>query len=86
MENNEKTSKLNYDALALFFELSGWIAIPIILALFIGRWLDGKWNSEPTFILISIGSAFIITVAGIIRKGKKLMKEINKDKDNETRK
>lgn len=80
MENNEKTSKLNFEALALFFELSAWIAIPVIAALFIGKWLDGKWNSEPTFTLISIGVAFITTVAGIIRKGKKLMKEGDKDK------
>lgn len=72
-------------AITTFIQFSGWIAIPIIMALFAGNWLDEKFKTEPLFTLILIGAAFITTVVGLVKKGKKMMKEmdgITKNKDS----
>lgn len=73
----------------LFGRLSGWIAGPIILALFIGKWLDRKYDSEPWIFLFSVVAAFIISSVGIVRESKVVMNKIiedekkkNLDKDN----
>lgn len=54
-------------AILMFFRLSVWIAVPIIIALFIGKWLDEKYQSEPWLFLLSIGAAFIISLAGLVK-------------------
>lgn len=55
-------------ALAVFIKLSGWIGLPIIIALFLGKWLDKKYNSAPWLLLTCIGVAFILSMAGLIRE------------------
>ncbi|MFA5076559.1 MAG: AtpZ/AtpI family protein [Patescibacteria group bacterium] len=70
-------------AIVLFIRLSGWIAIPIIGAIFLGRWLDDKYNTAPWLYLGSVGIAFIITTVGIIKDATqaiKFMEEQDKDK------
>lgn len=54
-------------ALIIFAQVTGWIAGPIILALFIGKWLDNKYQSEPWLFLISIGAGFAVSSIGIVR-------------------
>ncbi|MCX6785879.1 MAG: AtpZ/AtpI family protein [Candidatus Komeilibacteria bacterium] len=54
-------------ALVIFAQVTGWIAGPIILALFIGKWLDQKYSSAPWLFLLCIGLAFIISSVGIVR-------------------
>ena len=54
-------------AILMFFRLSVWIAVPIIIALFVGKWLDEKYHSEPWLFLLSIGAAFIISMAGLVK-------------------
>lgn len=79
MEGKEtRQGDFNRVAMATFLQFSGWIAIPIIMALFAGNWLDEKFKTEPLFTLTSIGAAFITTIVGLVKKGKKMMKEINK--------
>ena len=63
----------------LFGRLSGWIAGPIIAALFIGKWLDKKYDSEPWIFLASVGIAFIISSVGIVREAKIVMNKIIED-------
>jgi F0F1-type ATP synthase assembly protein I len=62
--------------MVLFTRLSGWIAGPIIAALFVGKWLDKKYDSEPWLFLISVGLAFIVSSIGIVKESKKLMNKI----------
>ncbi|OIP81755.1 MAG: hypothetical protein AUK20_00155 [Parcubacteria group bacterium CG2_30_45_37] len=54
-------------AILMFFRLSVWIAVPIIIALFVGKWLDKKYQSEPWLFLLSIGLAFIVSLSGLIK-------------------
>ncbi|MDO8529117.1 MAG: AtpZ/AtpI family protein [bacterium] len=60
----------------LFAKLNGWIAFPVIAALFVGRWLDKKYNTEPWIFVACVGIAFVISLIGILKQSKEAMKMI----------
>lgn len=62
--------------LILFSKLSTWIAIPILLALFIGKYLDRKFGTEPWLFLSLTGVSFIISTIGLVIESSKAMKKI----------
>lgn len=67
--------------------LSGWIAFPVIIALFLGKWLDKKFNTDPWLFLATIGLAFLISMYGLVinalKEFKKIEKEYNDKKNQE---
>ena len=65
-------------ALMVFAKLSGWIAAPIIIALYLGKWLDRKYLSEPKFLLIAVGAAFFISMIGLVKETVREYKKIDK--------
>lgn len=78
-------------AMILFVELGGWIAAPIIGAMFIGTWLDEKYDTEPMLYFASVAIAFIISTIGIVKTAIKAMNDmtaaekqekLDKNKDN----
>jgi len=76
----KKAEKLWWQpAFVLFFELSGWIAGPIILAIFLGKWLDNKYGTEPWLYLSSVGMDFVISIVGIVRGAMKAMKQMERE-------
>ncbi len=74
-------------ALMLFARLSVWIAGPVIIAVFVGKWLDQKYNSAPWLFLGCVGAAFFISMIGLIKNTiqeyKKIEKNIIKDKNKQ---
>lgn len=66
-------------AIFMFFKLSGWIAIPIIIGAFLGKWLDKKYDSEPLLFLVSTGAAFIVSMFGLIKNTMEEFKKIEKE-------
>ena len=90
-EKSNKNIDKNYwwrIGLKIFAESSGWIAIPVIGALFLGKWLDDKYQTEPLYFLSITGIAFIISTIGIARLGMRYIREIEKGekKERETKK
>lgn len=67
----------------LFTRMSGWIAGPIIIAIFLGKYLDNKYNTHPRLFLLSVGVAFFISIFGISRDAIKAMKVIEKEEKAE---
>ena len=65
----------------MFAESTGWIAFPVIGALYLGRWLDEKQGTEPLYFLSITAAAFIISSVGIGITGVKYMKQIEKEED-----
>lgn len=63
----------------LFGRLSCWIAVPVILAVFFGKWLDKRYGTEPWLFLLSVGGAFILSSFGIVRDSVSEMKRIEKE-------
>lgn len=69
-------------ALIIFARFSSWIFGPVVIALFVGKWLDKKYGTEPKLLLGTVGFAFIISVVGLLRTAKEEYKKVNKkDKD-----
>lgn len=77
IKSNEKKAWWQ-PALIIFFKFSGWIAAPVIIATFIGKWLDKKYATEPWLFLASVGAAFIISIIGIIINALNEFKKIDK--------
>ncbi|MFA5130905.1 MAG: AtpZ/AtpI family protein [Patescibacteria group bacterium] len=74
-------------ALKVMAKLSGWIAFPVIIATFLGKWLDKKFGSEPWLFLGTVGLAFIVSMYGLIinalQEFKKIDAEYAKNKKEE---
>lgn len=79
-KNKEQNDWLRL-ALTVFAETTGWIAFPVVGALFLGRYLDEKQGTEPLYFLSITASAFIISSIGIARVGVKYMKQIEKEEE-----
>ncbi|MBU0637021.1 MAG: AtpZ/AtpI family protein [Patescibacteria group bacterium] len=54
-------------AILMFARLSAWIVGPVIVGLFIGKWLDKRYQSEPWLFLLSIGIVFIFSIFGLVK-------------------
>lgn len=84
-ENWDKNSQVIWwqPALTMFIKLSGWIGFPIIIALFLGKWLDKKYNSAPWLLLACIGAAFVISMVGLVKETVSEYKKIDRLGKNE---
>ncbi len=70
--------------LMLFLKVSTWIVFPVIIALFVGKFLDKYFNTQPWIFLFMTGLAFLVSTYGILKVVMKYAREIekeNKDKD-----
>jgi F0F1-type ATP synthase assembly protein I len=72
------------EPLAVFARVSAWVAAPVVIALFIGRYLDEKWGSAPWAFLSVTGIAFIISCIGIVRETQKYLSKIEKEHGTNT--
>ncbi|OGY49027.1 MAG: hypothetical protein A3J65_02970 [Candidatus Buchananbacteria bacterium RIFCSPHIGHO2_02_FULL_45_11b] len=74
---NEQNSGLSV-ALGLFAQLSGWLIGPLVISLFLGRYLDDKFNTRPWLFLLTTALAFAVTIFGLVQETMKYLKEIDK--------
>jgi len=65
-------------AMIMFLKLFAWIAAPIIIALYLGKWLDKKYNSEPWLFLVCIGIAFTVSIIGLVINTARELKKLDK--------
>ncbi|KKT24843.1 MAG: hypothetical protein UW11_C0039G0004 [Parcubacteria group bacterium GW2011_GWA2_43_9b] len=70
-------------ALTIFAKFSGWIFGPLFLGLFLGNWLDRKFNTGSIWLLICVGAAFIISVGGLLLSAREEFKKLSNDKRSE---
>lgn len=75
---NNKKNPWWLPSLVLFFRLSGWIAIPVVISLYLGKWLDKHFDTAPWLFVLVVGLAFIITLIGLIKETRQATKEIKK--------
>ena len=81
IENNQKNqNKFDWrPALFVWVEISSWIAVPIVLALILGKWIDARLGSEPWGLICLACFGFLISSYGIVKAVKNYA---NKIKDN----
>ncbi|MFA5994780.1 MAG: AtpZ/AtpI family protein [Parcubacteria group bacterium] len=83
MKKNNKSSEA-YDwsnGLNLFARLSGWIIFPILLAVVAGKWLDGRYNTEPWLMFLLMAVAFILSMTRMIVVALKEFKKFDSEKE-----
>ena len=78
-EQNNPKAPWWQPGLVLFGRLSGWIAGPVIIAVFLGKWLDQRYGTEPWLFLIAVGVAFLLSSFGIVRDSIKEIKRIEEE-------
>lgn len=78
-KNNNLEAPWWQPALVLFYRMSGWIAGPIIIAVFVGKYLDKRYGTDPWLFLISVGIAFFVSTFGIVKDAMREMKRIEEE-------
>jgi len=58
-------------AMKIFADFSGSIAIPAVLAAFLGKWLDARYGTSPKLMILCLLAAFVLTGIIIVRKARK---------------
>lgn len=84
MNNKEKlNNKAPWwrDGLFIFAKVSAYIAIPVILASYAGKYLDQKYDTGNLIFLCSVGIAFLLTIFLIWRELKIYKKKIEKEEN-----
>jgi len=66
--------------MALLFNVTGWIAGPVVIAVLIGKWLDEKYNTDPWILLSLVFIAFVFSMIGITKETMKAIAKIDKEK------
>jgi F0F1-type ATP synthase assembly protein I len=67
MEQNTPNKIWWQPALEVFGQASAWATIPIILSLFIGRWLDYYFGTRPYLFFTLTAIGFLISMFGITK-------------------
>ena len=84
-KNVKKTTDRQYYlfALRIIGDFGATIAVPIVIFVLIGQWLDGKYNKGPLFTILAFVLAALISGKIIHKKAKQYGKEYQKMVDNE---
>lgn len=69
-------------AVAIFAKFSGWILAPLAIGVFLGNWLDKKFNAGSMWLLISVGASFVISIGGLVASAREEFKKMSEDKNN----
>ena len=83
---NQQNSNIPWwqPGMQLFAKLSGWIGGPIVVAAFVGKYLDRRYDTEPWLFLATVGISFFVSMIMLIKIGfeefKKIENESKKDK------
>ena len=80
--NNKNKGTWWGPAVEIFSQVSGWIAGPIILALILGKYLDGRYGTKPWIFLGLTAVAFLVSSFGIVRVVSDYMKRIEEENKN----
>ena len=81
MENKQKSNIVWWQpGLVLFTRLSGWIAVPVLIAIAVGKYLDKIFHSAPWIFLASVAISFTVSMIMIVRIG---LREMNKEDKKE---
>lgn len=80
MENNKNNNAPWWrDGLIIFAKVSAYIAFPVIIASYVGKYLDKKYNTGNLMFLVLIVIAFLTTIYMIWKEMKDYKKKIEKE-------
>jgi F0F1-type ATP synthase assembly protein I len=76
MNEIEKKEAWWKPGIVLFIRISGWIAVPIIIGLYLGKYLDTKYDTTPWMFIGMMALAFTTSMIAIARIAIKYINEI----------
>jgi len=79
MAEKKPQKSLWQPALTIFAEVTGWIVAPVIIALFLGKYLDEKYHTEPWLFLGLTAMAFVISCIGIVIVAGRYIRQIERE-------
>ncbi len=80
--NESKEIPFWQPSLLMFSRMSGWIIGPVVIGIFLGKWLDERYNTEPWLFLTTVGLAFIISMVGLVKDAFKEMDRLSKEDED----
>lgn len=63
-------------ALRVLANISAWVAFPVLIGVFLGRWLDKRFDTTPWLFLITIGVCFLVSMYGLVINAQREFKRI----------
>ncbi len=82
MENKNKDISWWKPGIILFTKVSIYIIVPIILALYIGKYLDKKYHTAPWVFLILTFISFLMSLFIVWKNFKKYIKKLEEENEN----
>jgi len=79
MPENTKNDLWWKPGVEIFSQISIWVVIPIVAALIIGKWLDGRYGTRPWIFLGLTGLGFLVSIFGIVRTVQAYIRKIEKN-------
>lgn len=81
IENNDNVAWWK-PAIEIFGQVSAWVAVPVLLSLFIGKSLDSHYGTRPWIFLSLTCTGFLLSSFGIVRTVTTYLKSIDKKEQN----
>ncbi len=88
MQNNKylqdsNRKEMRQSMMAVFIRVSSWIAIPVVIGAFLGKYLDYKYGTGNIWLLTIVGISFLISMVGIVKETNKEYQRILQKSNNE---
>lgn len=80
--DTENKSTTKQAIMRMFLKISTWVAIPVISAFYIGKYIDTRLDTAPWAFLLCTGLAFCISMADIWIILSKYIKDIEQEELN----
>ena len=78
-EPEDKKEKAWYaDALLLFSRLTIWIAVPVVVAVHLGKYLDERFGTKPWIVTVCLIISFNLSIIVLLRETKRVFKDLDK--------
>ena len=71
----QSDSKFWVFGLRIVGEFGGLIAIPVVVFVLLGRWLDVRWSTKPWMTIVAFVLAAVISALMVWRRTKEVAKE-----------
>ena len=68
-------------AVEILGQVTTWIVVPIVAALILGKWLDGRYGTKPWIFLGLTGIGFVISTFGIVLIMGRYLRKLEKEKN-----
>ncbi len=73
-------------ALRTMVNVSVWIAFPIIVGLYLGKWLDNRFETSPWLFLTTMAVSFFISIYGLTVHALREFKRIDRKQHSSEKK